>query len=105
MNTPRIAKISIVYRPVPTPPGASSPSCIRNSGTKPPSGVIESCIVLTAPQEVAVVTRREQARRRDAEARLLALHVAAGLRGAGDLVDALLRDQRIAVLLAVVGDQ
>ena len=56
MNTPRIAKINIVYRPVPTPPGASSPSWIRNSGTKPPSGVIESCIVLTAPHEVAVVT-------------------------------------------------
>ena len=102
MNTPRMANISIEYMPVPTPPGASSPSCIRNSGTKPPSGVIESCIVLTAPRRGGGGDRREQRRGGDAEARLLALHVAARLGGARDLVDALLRDQRIAVLLAAV---
>ena len=61
MNTPRMANIRIEYRPVPTPPGTTSPSCISNSGTKPPSGVIESCMVLTAPQEVAVVTAANSA--------------------------------------------
>ena len=50
-----MAKISMPYRPVPTPPKTTSPSCIWNSGTKPPSGVNESCMALTAPQEVAVV--------------------------------------------------
>ena len=42
MNTPKMANINMEYRPVPTPPGATSPSCMRNIGTKPPSGVIES---------------------------------------------------------------
>ena len=56
MNTPTMAKISMEYRPVPTPPNTTSPSCIWNSGTKPPSGVNESCMALTAPHEVAVVT-------------------------------------------------
>ncbi len=45
--------------------------------------------------------RREERRGGDAEAGLLALHVAARLDGARDLIDALLRDERIAVLLAV----
>jgi hypothetical protein len=31
--------------PVPTPPNTTSPSCMRNSGTKPPSGVSESCML------------------------------------------------------------
>ena len=50
MNTPTMANTSMEYRPVPTPPNTTSPSCIRNSGTKPPSGVKESCMALTAPQ-------------------------------------------------------
>ena len=74
--------------PVPTPPGATSPSCIRNIGTKPPSGIIESCMLLTAPVDVAGRDRGPQSRGRDAEARLLAFHVAARLDGARDLVDA-----------------
>ena len=92
--------MSMPYRPDPTPPKATSPSWIRNIGTKPPSGVIESCMLLTAPVDVAVVTAANKRRRRDAEARLLALHVAAGLQFAALLVDAELRDQWIARLLA-----
>jgi len=39
MNIARMAKISMPYRPVPTPPKTTSPSCISTSGTAPPSGV------------------------------------------------------------------
>ena len=61
MNTPTIAKISMPYRPEPTPPKITSPSCISNSGTRPPSGVNESCIALTAPLEAAVVAAANSA--------------------------------------------
>ena len=56
MNTARMAKISMPYRPEPTPPNTTSPSCIRKVGTRPPMGVKESCMALTAPQEAEVVT-------------------------------------------------
>ena len=46
MNTAMIAKISMPYRPVPTPPNTTSPSCISHIGTNPPSGVNESCIAV-----------------------------------------------------------
>ena len=44
------------YSPLPTPPKTISPSCMLTSGTRPPSGVNESCIELTAPHDVSVVT-------------------------------------------------
>ena len=46
-----------------------------------------SCIESTAPSEDAVRDRGEQRGLADAEADLLALHVAAGLHCAGRLVD------------------
>ncbi|CAM3770963.1 hypothetical protein POHY109586_22550 [Polaromonas hydrogenivorans] len=55
MNTARMAKISMPYRPVPVPPNTTSPSCIMTIGTMPPSGVKESCMAITAPHEAAVV--------------------------------------------------
>ncbi len=81
-------------------PEITSPSCIRNSGTKPPSGVIESSSSSPAPVDVAVVTRREQRGRTDAVARFLAFHVAAGLVAGSHLIDALRSDERIAELFA-----
>ena len=48
------------------------------SGTMPPSAVKQSCMALTAPHEAAVVMTANRARVDDAEADLLALHVAAG---------------------------
>ena len=47
--------------PVPTPPGVSSPNCIRNKGTNPPIGVMESCTLLTAPVDVPVVADANKA--------------------------------------------
>ena len=55
MKTARIANTSMPYRPAPTPPNTTSPSWISSSGTAPPSGVNESCIAFTAPQDAAVV--------------------------------------------------
>ncbi len=54
-NTASRANTRMPYRPEPTPPGTTSPSCIRNSGTMPPSGVKLSCMAITAPSDVAVV--------------------------------------------------
>ena len=54
-NTATMAKISMPYSPEPTPPKITSPSCISHIGTRPPSGVNESCIALTEPLEAAVV--------------------------------------------------
>ena len=59
------------------------------SGIMPPSGMKLSCMALTAPQEAAVVIDGEQRRGGDAEADLLAFHVAAGLdRGRAPVSDA-----------------
>ena len=66
------------YRPAPTPPKMISPSWMLISGIMPPSGVKLSCMALTAPQEAAVVIDGEQGGGDDAEADLLAFHVAAG---------------------------
>ena len=55
MNTATTANASMPYRPEPTPPKITSPSWISHIGTRPPSGVNESCIALTAPYEAAVV--------------------------------------------------
>ena len=61
MNTASKAKMSMPYRPEPTPPKITSPNCISNSGTAPPSGVNESCIALTAPHDAAVVAQAQSA--------------------------------------------
>ena len=53
--------MSMVYRPEPTPPKTTSPSCISNICTNPPGGINESCIELTAPQDVTVVTTENNA--------------------------------------------
>src|ERR1700735_3910919 len=56
MNTERITQTSIPYTPAPTPPKITSLNIRLIMGTIPPSGVNESCIELTAPQLVSVVT-------------------------------------------------
>ena len=61
MNTARMANTSMPYRPVPTPPNTTSPSCISTSGTMPPKGVKESCMAFTAPHDAAVVTAANRA--------------------------------------------
>ena len=52
----------------------------------------------------AVVTTGPEGRGGDAEANLLAFHVAAGLVVGSHLVDAELREQRVAALLVDAGD-
>ena len=54
-------KISIPYIPEPTPPKTTSLSIMLIIGTMPPSGVNESCMLLTAPQLVSVVTVAQSA--------------------------------------------
>ena len=54
-KTATTANMSMPYMPAPTPPKMISPSWMRKSGTKPPSGMYESCIALTAPHETPVV--------------------------------------------------
>ena len=39
MNTAMMAKASMPYSPLPTPPKTTSPSCMSHIGTSPPSGV------------------------------------------------------------------
>ena len=56
MKTERITNTSMPYIPAPTPPKITSLSMRLIIGTMPPSGVKESCIELTAPQLVSVVT-------------------------------------------------
>src|ERR1700722_11376174 len=51
-----MTKTSIPYMPAPTPPKITSLNIRLISGTIPPSGVKESCMELTAPQLVSVVT-------------------------------------------------
>ena len=56
MNTARTTNTKIPYSPAPTPPNTTSPSMMLTSGTMPPSGVYESCMLFTAPQLASVVT-------------------------------------------------
>src|SRR5215510_4312269 len=56
MNTDKTTKIRMPYIPAPTPPKITSPSMMLTSGTRPPSGVNESCQLLIAPQLASVVT-------------------------------------------------
>ncbi len=56
MKTPRMAKASMPYRPEPTPPNTTSPSCMSSIGDRPPIAENESCMPFTAPQDAAVVT-------------------------------------------------
>lgn len=46
----------MLYRPEPGPPNTTSPVCISAIGTRPPSGVNESCIASTAPSPLLVDT-------------------------------------------------
>ena len=55
MKTVSSAKMMMLYRPVPTPPGETSPSIMLSIMRPPPRGLIESCIMLTPPVEVPVV--------------------------------------------------
>ena len=55
MNTVRMTKPSMPYKPQPTPPNTTSPSAINTMGTMPPIGVKLSCMALTEPFEAAVV--------------------------------------------------
>ncbi len=100
MNTPRIAKISIVYIPVPTPPGATSPSWIRNNGTNPPIGIMESCMLFTAPLEVPVVAEAKRAEAAMPKRASLPSMLPPACSGARGLIDALKRRQGVAMLLA-----
>ena len=77
-NTATMTNSSMPYMPAPTPPTMTSPSWMLISGIMPPSAVKLSCMALTAPQEAAVVTTANRAGRDDAEADLLAFHIAAG---------------------------
>ncbi len=63
--------------PAPTPPTTISPSWMLISGIMPPSAVKLSCIALTAPARGRGGDDREERAGGDAEADLLALHVAA----------------------------
>ena len=54
-NTATTTNISMPYSPEPTPPKITSPNWISHIGTRPPSGVNESCIELTEPFDAAVV--------------------------------------------------
>ena len=54
-NTVTMANTIMPYRPEPTPPKITSPSCISHIGTIPPIGVYESCMELTEPFDAAVV--------------------------------------------------
>ncbi|MNJ71624.1 hypothetical protein D3C77_681900 [compost metagenome] len=54
-NTAKMAYISMLTKPTPSPPNTLF-SIISMSGTTPPSGVKVSCILLTDPVVAAVVT-------------------------------------------------
>src|SRR6476620_2128920 len=56
MKTDRMMNTRIPYMPSPTPPKITAPSMMLVSGTRPPSGVNESCQPLIAPQLASVVT-------------------------------------------------
>src|SRR5450759_2572429 len=55
MNTVRTTMTSIEYRPVPTPPGDTSPSIMLSIAMPPDSGCSDSCMEFTAPVDVPVV--------------------------------------------------
>ena len=56
MKTDINANMRMPKRPAPTPPKTTSPSSMLTSGTMPPIGLKLSCIELTAPHDVPVVT-------------------------------------------------
>ena len=56
----------------------TSPSMMLTIGTRPPSGVNESCMLLTAPQLASVVTVAKRAELAMPKRDFLAFHVAAG---------------------------
>ncbi len=60
-NTAMRARTRMPYRPVPTPPGAISPSSMFSSTAPPPSGDILSCAEFTAPVLVPVVATANSA--------------------------------------------
>ncbi len=61
IKTAMMAKTSMPYNPLPTPPKITSPSWISHIGTSPPNGVNESCMALTLPFEAAVVAEAHNA--------------------------------------------
>ena len=73
-----------------------SPSMMLMMGIMPASGIRLSCIVLTAPQDASVVIVGEQRGIGDAEAHLLAFHIAARLQIACRLIDMQRCKRRIA---------
>ena len=77
MNTASRTNSSIMYNPVPTPPKTDSEYPRLTIGTRPPRPVSDWNAPLTAPQETTVVIAVNSEVRGDAEALLLALHVAA----------------------------
>src|ERR1039458_961053 len=61
MNTAKRTYKRIEYRPVPTPPKITSLADRLAKGTAPPMPVNDSSALLTAPQEVTVVTTSKSA--------------------------------------------
>ena len=61
MNTASRTYSRIEYRPVPTPPKITSLADRLANGTAPPMPVNDSIALLTAPQEVTVVTTSNSA--------------------------------------------
>ena len=55
MKTESTTMMIMPYKPEPTPPKTTSPIIRLMSTIMPPSGVSESCMVLTAPQLASVV--------------------------------------------------
>ncbi len=76
-----------------------------NSGTRPPSGVKLSCMLLTAPQLASVVTVANSAECGDAEADSLPSMLPPGCVVGRGALDAELREDRIAGLLGPIGDE
>ena len=60
-KTASIAKSSMTAIPEPTPPKTTSPMCMSASGIMPPRALKLSCMELTAPQDVTVVTTAQSA--------------------------------------------
>ena len=86
-NTATMANSRMPNRPEPGPPTMTSSSIMLAISTRPESGMKLSCIESTAPSEEAVGHGGEQRGLPDAEADLLAFHVAAGLPRARGLID------------------
>src|SRR5882724_4838854 len=74
----RMTNSSMPYMPAPTPPTMTSPSWMLMSGIMPPSAVKLSCMAFDGAAGSRRRDHCEQGGGDDAEAHLLAFHVAAG---------------------------